>query len=236
MLEVAGGVVRATMKMVAAADGPRHRTTAVAATRQHAACAAIGAVTLLVRTYHSFIRSGHRLRDHEVDLGCVFLANVDANFGRASSMCSVAFRTRRTTMEVILAADGVRHGTTSPSTAGKSTAGGAIGARAEGITFDIVHRSSAIQTSRLLLGVPGRGFVRFSYASPMGGVASSVLRATMEMVFTADGIGNGTTTPHPRWKLTTCASGGTSVTTIGTNYVVQADCGAHGFCNLMREG
>ena len=46
-------------------------------------------------------------------------------------------------------------------TAGKSTAGGAIGARAEGITFDIVRRSSAIQTSRLLLGMPGRGFIRF---------------------------------------------------------------------------
>jgi len=196
MLEVAGGVVRATMKMVAAADGPRHRTTAVAATRQHAACAAIGAVTLLVRTYHSFIRSLHRLGDHEVDLGCVFLANVDSNFGRASSMFCVAFRTRRTTMEVILAADGVRHGTTSPSTAGKYAAGGAIGAGAEGITSDVVHRSSVIQSARLLLGVPGRRFVRFPYASPMGGVTSSVLRATMEMVLTADGIGNGTTTPH----------------------------------------
>ena len=57
MLEVAGGVVRATMKMVAAADGPRHRTTAVAATRQHAACAAIGAVTVLVRTYYQDIVS-----------------------------------------------------------------------------------------------------------------------------------------------------------------------------------
>jgi len=196
MLQVAARVVGATMKMVAATDGSRHGAAAVAATRQHTARAAIGTITFLVRTYHSFVRSLRRLGDHEVDLGCVFLANIDPDLGRTPSMLGVAFCSRWTTMEVILAADGVRHGTASPSTAGKYAAGGAIGAGAKGITSDVVHRSSVIQSARLLLGVPGRRFVRFPYASPMGGVTSSVLRATMEMVLTADGIGNGTTTPH----------------------------------------
>ena len=55
----------------------------------------------------------------------------------------------------------------------------------------------------------------------MGGVAFGVLRAAVQMVAAADGVGDGTASPHARRQLAASASRRTSVTTIWAYHVVD---------------
>ena len=55
----------------------------------------------------------------------------------------------------------------------------------------------------------------------MGGVAFGVLGAAVEMVAAADGVGDGTASPHARRQLAASAARRTRVTTVWANHVVD---------------
>lgn len=68
----------------------------------------------------------------------------------------------------------------------------------------------------------------------MDGITGCILRAAMQMVFAADGVGNRTAAPAAIWQLTTSASGWTSVAAVGTNHVAYIR-GLDWLSDFMRE-
>lgn len=116
MFQVAGRVMRTTMKMITTANSLGHRTASVAATWQQTAGAPIRAVAFLIRANHRFVICLFRFfRDRQVNLGRHLLSDADSAFHGTSSMGRVADGVGGTAMLVISAANRVGNRTTSPS-------------------------------------------------------------------------------------------------------------------------
>ena len=69
----------------------------------------------------------------------------------------------------------------------------------------------------------------------MGGVAFGVLRAAVQMVAAADGVGDGTASPHARRQLAASAACRTRVTTVGAYHVSDGG-GTGGRGRHVEEG